>query len=130
VRSLDIGTLISSAIDWLGLAASQLVAMTSAALGKPYSIDETGRFSLWSDEREAAARDQVSSARRQRVVTNQLLAAVAKCYLMADRAPTETVAREFNTSKRNATRWVATARERGFLPAYEGFAKGATDDGQ
>ena len=60
---------------------------------------------------------------RRRSVTDELLRRVAEI-AVADRAtPTKTVAAQLHTSHRNATRWIATARKRGFLA--DGFSEDA-----
>ncbi len=61
----------------------------------------------------------VKASRRQRIVNDELLQEVAEVY-QADEtgAPTRAVAAHFPTSHRNATRYVAMARNRGFLPPY------------
>jgi hypothetical protein len=46
-----------------------------------------------------------------------LLREVASIYRQEGGAPTVRVQKEMDTSHRNAGRWVATARERGFLPS-------------
>lgn len=54
---------------------------------------------------------------RNWVVTDEHLKEVAEVYRSAPSAPTEAVAKRFPpVSHRQASRWVAKARERGFLP--------------
>jgi len=66
-----------------------------------------------------AAGEAAVAIRRRRTVTDELLQEVAAVYL-ADTTgkPTKAVAAHFPTSHRNATRYVAMARERNFLPEY------------
>jgi hypothetical protein len=66
-----------------------------------------------------AAGQSARKMRRRRVVTDELLQDVARIYT-EDRsgAPTKAVSDELFTSHRNATRWVALARERGLLDPY------------
>ena len=58
-------------------------------------------------------------ARRRRIVTDDLLRDVARIYEEdTTGAPTRAVADKLFTSHRNAVRWVALARKRGFLAEY------------
>jgi hypothetical protein len=73
------------------------------------------------DERSRIAdlAERANQSRHRRVVTDALLHQVANIYRANEAgAPTIQVAEQLFTSHRNATRWVALARERGFLPPY------------
>jgi hypothetical protein len=128
IRSINVGELIEAAIEWQSVHATMVVNTTTAAFGADgYTVDDDGKFSFWTDDHEANAKSGSLDLRRQRSVTNDLLRRVAACYLTADEAPTEAVAEEFDTSHRNATRYVAMARERGFLPPYRRGGKSAEE---
>lgn len=53
---------------------------------------------------------------RRRSITDDLLKEVAEIALSNPARPTSAVADKMSTSKRNATRWIKTAGDRGFLP--------------
>ena len=119
VRSVDVRGLIESAISWQAEQATRLVATLASAFGEQgFTVDERGHLSFWTPEHAQQARAGALALRRQRSINDELLREVARVYLAADSAPTEAVADELGTSKRNATRWVAMARQRGFLPPY------------
>ncbi|HVA73118.1 MAG TPA: hypothetical protein VNF71_00960 [Acidimicrobiales bacterium] len=67
-------------------------------------------------EEEQAAKDGAVGPYRRRPITDSLLRQTAAIY-MANRygAPTRAVHEQLFTSHRNATRWIAEARKRGFI---------------
>jgi len=72
-----------------------------------------------SDAAQAAAGQSAIASRRRRMVTDALLRDVALIYASdATGAPTKAVSDQLFTSHRNATRWVALARKRGFLAPF------------
>jgi hypothetical protein len=79
-------------------------------------LAKSGSIDIDSVERAA---DSALATRRRRTVNDKLLQEVAEVY-QADTtyAPTWAVANHFPTSHRTATRYVALARKRGFLPPY------------
>jgi len=64
---------------------------------------------------ELARRQSEATGNRRRTITAQLLEDVRSIYLKAEHAPTRAVAEQLHTSHRNATRWIAEARQRGLL---------------
>jgi hypothetical protein len=65
-----------------------------------------------------AAGDSALRLRRRRTVDDELLREVAEVWSPTSKTPTEDVADHFFTSHRNASRWVAEARRRGFIPPH------------
>jgi hypothetical protein len=80
--------------------------------------------SLFQDVEDfnAGYKDATSAAaatRRRRTVDDELLREVAEVHRNdLTFAPVKAVQEHFHTSRRNAARWVALARERGFVPPY------------
>jgi hypothetical protein len=118
IRSVNIGALIEEAIVWLALSAKQLAHSYRMIAGEPYTVDEHGRFSFWTSDDAEKGRSDALIRHRRRVIDDAHLRYVAQIYKNAPKAPTEAVAEQLHTAKRNATRWVAMARERGFIPPY------------
>jgi hypothetical protein len=121
IRNVDIGSLIDKAFVWQATASRQSVQVFEGVFGPDgYSIDADGRVSLWTEADIAKAEKDALALRRQRTITDDHLREVAEIYLSdGTGAPTEAVKDQMDTSKRNATRWVAQARERGLIPPYE-----------
>jgi hypothetical protein len=84
VKALDVGTAIEQAVQFAGVAASQSIAVLTAT---GYTIED-GEFSVWARQHEAEAKRNIAAIHRQRKVTDELLAEVARVYLEADEAPT------------------------------------------
>jgi hypothetical protein len=107
-------------IDFVALKDAA-IAYQAAAARYGVSRLQDGRVhippghSLTKEQMAGIERDALR-IHRQRSVNDELLREVARIYLAAGHAPTEAVKDQLGTSKRNATRWVALARERDFLP--------------
>jgi len=90
-------------------------AITGSPLGNPNDP------AMW--EELASRKSAAGNTRRRHLITQRLLEEVAAVYQAAGptfkSAPTTAVAEHFNTSHRNATRWVKEARERRLLPPYK-----------
>lgn len=119
IEKVAVGRLLDEATVWLAKNAKALVSVLRAG-EDVYSIDpKTGRPSFWTEVHEREAERSALRFRRQRKVDDRFLREVAECYLAAERAPTDAVAAQFHTAKRNATRWVSMARDRDILPPYQ-----------
>ncbi len=94
-----------------------------ASMGLAQTLEAERRWApgmdLPTDEETSVRRDAMALAHQRRPITDALLHQVANIYRINETgAPTKAVADMLYTSHRNATRWVAIARERGFLPPY------------
>jgi hypothetical protein len=122
IRDIDMADLIDQAISYQAVGARSSIQM----YGPDGPIaDPAGRINIPIDrmmsrsQMDSTASDAVA-VHRIRSVDDDLLREVAAVYLADDTGrPTEAVKEKLNTSKRNATRWVALARGRGFIPPYE-----------
>jgi hypothetical protein len=71
-------------------------------------------------EEEHEAKEAALGQFRRRAITDSLLMQVAEVARAHPDTPTKAVQDELHTGHRNATRWIATARRRGFL--IDGFS--------
>jgi hypothetical protein len=110
LRDIPLKRIVESGVRQMELFARRMWADTS-----PDSPGPVGQEShpYWAPVTESV------ELRRRRTVTDELLREVARVYESdTTGAPTKAVSDRFPTSHRNATRYVALARERGFLPPY------------
>jgi len=136
VGEVAVASLIDEAVVWLCTTAKFKTLAHQAALSAPVDeigrviipTDESGRFDFWPPEAAQSAGQKALGLRRQRSVDDVLLRRVARIYQETEWAPTEAVKDQIPTSKRNATRYVALARERGFLPPYERTSKSTEEE--
>jgi hypothetical protein len=95
-----------------GVVQMELIAR---AMWAESSIDSPGPIGQESHPYYAPVTESVA-ARRRRTVTDELLREVAAVYQTdTTGAPTKAVREHFPTSQRNAARYVALAKERGFI---------------
>jgi hypothetical protein len=98
IRSLPVEELASEAVRYVAM---------SVAAGAPAAFRRDAK-----KEGDRA----VQARRRRRVMSDDLLADVARVATENPTAPTKAVADQLHCSYRTAGRWVALARERGLLP--------------
>jgi hypothetical protein len=112
LREIPLGQIAESAVVQMELWARREWAETSADSPGPIGPDVSHPY--WKPVTESVA------ARRRRSVTDELLREVAAVY-QADTTgkPTKAVKEHFPTSQRNAARYVALAKERGFINQTE-----------
>ncbi|HUZ20623.1 MAG TPA: hypothetical protein VMU75_08650 [Acidimicrobiales bacterium] len=111
-------------LDWpLIFERVRFWATSAAAMGIRPDLGEgivSGLSDLTADEARSIERVAEGDVRRRRV-NDALLRDVAAIVRANPAEPTKAVAAQRFTSHRNATRWIATARERGFL--VDGFSR-------
>lgn len=116
LASIQYGDLIEEVVQTQAVSAASVIKQGGPPLPAwPRGQEPTLLSPSEMDDIELAA----AKLHRNRKMTAEHLQKVAGVYL-ADRtgAPTEAVQLHFRTKHRTATRWVALARERGFLPEY------------
>lgn len=103
-------------VDGVKITIAEVMVLELDDSGTP---GEDGHFDEDTNDAAWLAGKSVEALRRRRTVTDELLQEVARVYEGdTTGAPTKAVADHFPTSHRNATRYVALARERGFLAPY------------
>jgi hypothetical protein len=108
-RNLPLKKIIDEAIHRVTVlaAAIQEIAASGEQHGYRFlGIDPSGRFIV---------RPEVLNKRTRRLVDDSLLADVAEVVRAHPTQPNLNVRRQLHTSSRNATRWIAAAKQRGFL---------------
>src|ERR1700683_2052395 len=121
LKSLDVPSVIEQGLQWVSLAAGQLVAVLRVAAGQPYTVTD-GQPSFWTNEMVDQTRSDITAIHRRRKITEEFLAEGAEVYWEADVAgepPTKAVEERWGAEPRTASRWVTLARKRGLLPEYE-----------
>jgi hypothetical protein len=79
-------------------------------------LDDYGRFVTYPGDGSIEPRAGVLKDRRRRLIDDELLEKVGEAVREGDRArPNEAVRERLHTSQRNASRWIAEAKRRGFL---------------
>lgn len=100
--------------------ATELAARAAAVTLRAVTGSDTVTLDELNEIADQAGAHAIDVGGR-RVVSDKLLEKVAQIYRIneANGNPTQQVANQLNTSHRNATRWVAIARERGLLSPYK-----------
>jgi hypothetical protein len=117
-RELDIAALIADAIEWQAHSARAIVDLIFGA--DSWTATPSGGR-VFGDTHSTS--DRVRTLRRQWSGTDDKLRQVAEVYLANEKAPTVAVMKHFqlgDAERRKAARWVAQAKERGFIPKKEG----------
>jgi hypothetical protein len=121
LRNIPLNEIVESGIEQISMLAFLLQKNRDEDDPGPVPAEAYGDepWVVEPPEGLAEAQESALGKRRRRTVTDELLREVARVYLSdSTGAPTKAVADHFPTSHRNATRYVALARERGFLPPY------------
>ena len=113
--SIQYGDLIEDLVQAQAISAASVIKQG----GPPLPSWQGERSALLSPDEMDETAKAAGKLHRNKKMNSTHLQRVAEVYL-ADRtgAPTEAVRAHFNTAHRTATRWVALARERGFIPEY------------
>jgi hypothetical protein len=111
-RDVNIRSLLEAAVEWQAITARAIAGLVSTGEGWE---DTPAGGRVFRDVHHTGER--VQALRRQWTMTDENLRRVADVYLSdGTGAPIVAVMGAFHAKRRTASRWVAKAREEGFIP--------------